>query len=197
MIKKLLLTTSMALSFLTIGCSDSSENEVSQEIAKKANAMVSTTSFTLKDLNGVNYEVKKELNNFKLLNNDKIVIFDIFATWCPPCRAEATYLSDLQKRYKDDLLIIGISIENKITESDLKSFADTYDASYPLSLSSDNLKLARSIAAAIKAGPQFPIPMMVVYVDGKYRTHYVGATPEEMIESDIKLILKKRKERNQ
>lgn len=193
MIKKLLLTTSLALSLFTIGCSDSSENEISNELTKKANAMVSTTTFNLNDLNGVSYKVEKELNNFKVLNNKKIVLFDIFATWCPPCRAEATYLSDLQKKYKDDILILGLSIEKNLSASELESFAKKYDASYPLLLSSDNLKLARSIASAIKAPAQFPIPMMVVYVDGKYETHYVGATPEEMIESDIKLILKNRK----
>lgn len=196
MMKKLLLSTSLALSLFTIGCSDNKENKVSKELAKKANAMVNTTTFNLKDLNGTSYQVEKKLNNFKILNNKKIVLFDIFATWCPPCRSEATYLSDLQKKYKDDILIIGVSINKDLLESELESFAKKYDASYSLSLSSDNLKLARSIAASIKAPSQFPIPMMVVYVDGKYQTHYVGATPEEMIESDIKLILKNRKVSN-
>ena len=192
MIKKLLLSTTLALSFLTIGCSNNTEknDSISQDAAKQANAMVRETIYKLNDLNGNSYEVKKELNDFKLLNNNKIVIFDIFATWCPPCRAEATYLSDLQKKYKDDLIIIGVSIEKSLTQEDLKYFADKYDAKYALSYAQDNLKLARAIASAIKAGPQFPIPMMVVYVDGKYETHYVGATPEEMIESDLKLILK-------
>src|SRR3954468_10592707 len=39
----------------------------------------------------------------------KVVIVNFWATWCPPCRAEIPDLIALQNKYKDQLLIIGIS----------------------------------------------------------------------------------------
>jgi len=36
--------------------------------------------------------------------------------------------------------------------------------------------------------------MMVIFVQGKYFTHYEGAIPQEMIDSDIEQILNKLEE---
>jgi len=192
MIRKLLLGTSLALSLLSLGCSNNhnTNKNIDESVVKEANSLVAKTTYHLKDLKGNDYTVTKELNGFKLEGaKDMIVIFDVFATWCPPCRAEASHLSHLQKKYKDKLIVIGVSIEDGIQADKLEDFANENDANYALSVSPDNRRLAHAIASAIKAGEQFPIPMMVVYKNGKYITHYVGATPEEMIESDIKQII--------
>ena len=37
----------------------------------------------------------------------------------------------------------------------------------------------------------FPMPLTILFVRGKYFTHYEGMIPEEMIESDIKQLLEK------
>ena len=39
----------------------------------------------------------------------KVVIVNFWATWCPPCRAEIPDLIALQNKYRDQLVIIGIS----------------------------------------------------------------------------------------
>jgi cytochrome c biogenesis protein CcmG/thiol:disulfide interchange protein DsbE len=41
----------------------------------------------------------------------KFVLIDFWATWCGPCRAYIPTLNDLQKKYADKLVIIGISDE--------------------------------------------------------------------------------------
>jgi len=46
---------------------------------------------------------------------DKVVLIDIWATWCPPCRAAIPELNEWHKRFKDDLVIIGVSDEPAAT----------------------------------------------------------------------------------
>ncbi|MEA3374390.1 MAG: TlpA disulfide reductase family protein [Campylobacterota bacterium] len=183
MLKKSFLLLSLSLVLLFQGCSSDTESEAD-------NAMVATTDYVLKDTAGETYTVHKEAESFILNEHQKgIVLYDIFATWCPPCRAEAPHLASLQKKYPNDLLILGISIEEDITAAKLNEFKDKYEADYRITYGKASIDLSRIIASTIHIGQQFPIPLMVMYKDGKYVTHYAGAIPEEMIESDIKQAL--------
>lgn len=183
MFKKRLLSFAIAVPLLFLGCSSDTSEEKS---------MVASETYHLVDTKGVDYNVTKEGLNFYVNGHkNKVVMFDIFATWCPPCRAEAPNLTHLQKNYHDDLLILGVTIEDVITNKELDDFKTKYGADYAIVNSKDNEKLYRAIASATKAGQRFPIPFMVMYKDGQYITHYVGQTPEEMIESDIKKALGK------
>src|SRR5690606_17903604 len=111
--------------------------------------------------------------------------------WCPPCRAAATHLSSLQEKYKDDLVVIGITIEDNISNEKLKEFADTYKAKYALVNSKQNRLLSNAIVKELNLGERYPIPLMVLYKDGKLVNYFVGATQEEFIDSDIKNALGK------
>ena len=42
---------------------------------------------------------------------DKFVLVDIWATWCPPCRRAIPHLNELHAKYKDRLVVIGLSNE--------------------------------------------------------------------------------------
>lgn len=43
----------------------------------------------------------------------KVVLIEFWATWCPPCRKSIPLLNDLQKKFTDDLVVIGISHESE------------------------------------------------------------------------------------
>jgi len=180
---------SIALTALLLlgGCGDSE-----QKADEEMNSLVAKNVYNLKDLQGVEYKVTKTGNNFDVKGlENKIVIFDIFATWCPPCKAAAPNLTAMQKRYKDDLKIIGVLIEEDKDNAYVQKFKDKYGAKYSISNTPDNQKLSRAIAGAIGVGQGFPIPLMVLYYNGNYVNHYVGSIPEEMVESDIMMTLKK------
>jgi len=178
------LLISLSTIFILGACSDSSQNEL--------NSLVSQSTYELKDLKGVNYKVIKEGKNFKVEGlEEKVIIFDIFATWCPPCRAAAPSLSALQDKYTNEVKIIGLLIEEDKSNDYVQRFVDTYKAHYSISNAADNHNLARSVAATTDVGQGFPIPLMVMFYKGKYINHYIGAVPEEMIEMDIKKALAK------
>lgn len=121
MLKNYILSLSILSAILFQGCSDNKEKT---ENAQSVNQLVSTKEYVLTGIDQKQYVVKKEGAGFILEGaNDKIVIFDIFATWCPPCRAVAPHLSSLQEKYKEDIIVIGVTIEDNIQNSKLQEFA--------------------------------------------------------------------------
>lgn len=190
MSKKYILLLSVLSALLFHGCSDSKKE--GGNTSASANQMIATTDFKLKGLDDKEYLVKKSGQNFTLDGaENKIVIFDIFATWCPPCRAAAKHLSSLQEKYKENLIVIGITIEDKVANEKLKEFASTYKANYVLVNSEQNRRLSDAIVKELNLGERYPIPTMAMYKNGQLINHYVGATEEEFIERDIKNALGK------
>lgn len=41
----------------------------------------------------------------------KFVLLDFWATWCPPCRGSIPQLNELQAKFKDQLVVVGLSDE--------------------------------------------------------------------------------------
>lgn len=182
MLKKSILFISLISILIFQGCSSDEDSS--------ANDMVSKVEYTLTALDKKQYIVKKDGDGFILNGAEgKIVIFDIFATWCPPCRAAASHLTSLQKKYKDDLIIIGLTIEDKISNEELLEFRKEYKADYILTNSPQSRRLINAIATQLEMGERYPIPLMAMYKDGELINHYVGATEEEFIDSDIRKTL--------
>jgi len=47
------------------------------------------------------------------LDTGKIYVVEFWATWCMPCRAMIPHLTELQEKYKDKVIIIGVSVWEK------------------------------------------------------------------------------------
>jgi thiol-disulfide isomerase/thioredoxin len=189
MSKLSLFTTLLAATLLFQGCS---KEDKSQDTTQEANALLSTNEFVLTDLNKKQFIIEKSTNGLQIKGEKgKVLLLDIFATWCPPCQAEASHLSSLAKKYPDTLQIIGITVEDGIPNEKLENFAHEHEANYPLVNSSENGPVIDEIAQKLHLGRDFGIPLMVLYKDGKLVNYYQGATEEEFIESDIKKALGK------
>ncbi|WP_297443867.1 TlpA disulfide reductase family protein [Sulfurimonas sp.] len=182
-----LLSTLLAASLMFQACSDNNK-----DTAQDVNSILSTNEFVLTGLDNKQYIIEKAPQGFKLKNmQGKVLILDIFATWCPPCQAEASHLASLQKKYKDDLVIIGITVENNIPNTKLKNFRELHGADYVLVNSTENTRIIDAVAEKLHLGRDFGIPLMAMYKDGKLVNYYQGATEEEFIQSDIKKALGK------
>src|SRR6185369_2903876 len=77
----------------------------------------------------------------------KVVIVNFWATWCPPCRAEIPDLIKLQDKYKDKLVVLGIS-EDEIPADEVKAFVVAQKMNYPVVMTRPELaKIFRGVSA--------------------------------------------------
>ena len=75
----------------------------------------------------------------------RLVIVDLFATWCPPCQQETPLLRALDRAYRArGLLIVGVSVQE--LQSTVSAYAKRYELEYPILIDADGA-LFRSAAA--------------------------------------------------
>jgi len=86
--------------------------------------------FSMTDLNG------KQISSKDL--RGKVVLVNFWATWCPPCRAEIPDLIKLQDKYRDKLVIIGVS-EDEGTVDEVKAFVAQQRMNYPVAMTTPEL----------------------------------------------------------
>ncbi len=59
---------------------------------------------------------------------DKIVVLNFWATWCPPCRKEIPHFIELQDAHREKVQFIGLAIDDKEAVAE---FADSMGINYP------------------------------------------------------------------
>jgi len=65
----------------------------------------------------------------------QVVLVNIWATWCGPCRFEIPDLLALQDTYgPDGLTIVGLSVDEAYNRDAVLSFADEMQIDYPIAL---------------------------------------------------------------
>ncbi len=59
-----------------------------------------------------------------------MVFLNFWASWCPPCRAEARTLEAAWRAYRDrDVVFVGINIQDQ--ESNARAFLEEFGITYP------------------------------------------------------------------
>jgi thiol-disulfide isomerase/thioredoxin len=117
---------------------------------------------------------------FKLADlKGKVLLIDLWATWCGPCRSSTPELVNLQKEFgSKGFEVIGLDIDPESdTPEDVKKFADQFDINYKLAFAE------RELAISLMRGGNIP-QSLVVGRDGRIVEHQVGfhpvRTPEKL-----------------
>lgn len=96
----------------------------------------------IKDVDGKTFKLEDK--------KGKIVLVNLWATWCGPCRSEMPTLVALQDEHRDKgFEIIGLDSDTDETPEQVKSFAQTMKLNYQLGyaepgLMNDFLKISKS-----------------------------------------------------
>lgn len=101
----------------------------------------------------------------------KIIMFDIFGTFCPPCQREAPALMQYQLNNADKFMLIGLThFENVTNDYVLSEFVQKYNAYYFISNDIKiNDRLAEQIVTDIGYKHEIALPLKVVLKDTKYQ----------------------------
>src|SRR5690606_30315980 len=63
----------------------------------------------------------------------RVILLNVWATWCPPCREEIPDLQELYEAHADrGLEIVGVSVDGRGEAPAIERFADDYGVTYTL-----------------------------------------------------------------
>jgi thiol-disulfide isomerase/thioredoxin len=111
---------------------------------------------------------------------DKVVLINFWATWCVPCRDEMPDLVALQTHYRDQLVIVGLSIdEGPIT--DVRRFVDEFRVNYPVAIVGEPVVRAFGGVQAVPA-------TFVVDRSGKIVQRHIGRLQMERTEHEVRAL---------
>jgi thiol-disulfide isomerase/thioredoxin len=100
----------------------------------------------------------------------KVLVVDVWATWCGPCKQEIPHLIDIAREYKDKgVEVIGLTNEDPETDSEIvKSFSQAFNINYPIGWANEEMQ--RELMRGRGAIPQ----TYIIGRDGKIVKHFVG-----------------------
>src|SRR5699024_2582969 len=69
----------------------------------------------------------------------KVVMIDLWETWCAPCIESFPTLQELQEDYSDDFIVLAVTPGFSDTRKDAKAFADEHDYSFRFLMDTNEL----------------------------------------------------------
>lgn len=105
-----------------------------------------------------------------------VYVIEFWATWCLPCKAAMPHLSGLAKRYKDNVVVVGVDVMEgrKVTRENIISFVDSMGSqmNYTVAIQDSNYA-ERDWLEASGENLRYGIPRTFV-VDGNGRLAWIG-----------------------
>jgi thiol-disulfide isomerase/thioredoxin len=179
MIIKLLILVLLIYTAAVYGCNDSTpKSEITKNnllaTAKSDMGNNAAPEFTLYTLDGEEVKLSDYLG--------KVVILDFWATWCAPCRKGIPDLISIQNKYKDDLVVIGISLDQPATQDQLVPFIKNYGINYPIVLGNIEVSAAYGNIQAIPTS-------FIIDQEGNIINKHIGLVPKSTLIEEINLLL--------
>lgn len=108
--------------------------------------------------------------------DNKVLVVDFWATWCPPCLKEIPHFIELQEKYKDKVKFVGLNVNeepDKVIE-----FAKSMGINYTIGYSDEKIE---KLFGGITGLPT----TFIIGKDRKIKSKAVGYRPKEWFEQQI------------
>ena len=196
--KRLMGFLAIVLAFFLVGCtSESSSSNKSGVVAKEV--YKEGDKIELKSVSGAKITLLCKNGGFVIEGNEnKILMVDIFGTFCAPCQEEAPLLMDFQLQNADEVFLLGLNHLEEVSDAYVvENFAAKYNAYYFISNAPQNKKIVETILQDIAYKTALQVPLKVVLKEGKYQKitdvysgnpenkFYLGKVSLDVIQKDI------------
>ncbi len=202
--RSLLSIVLVTVALFLAGC-DTKKEDAKSSVAAVKEVFKDGDKVELKSVSGAKLSLLRKNGGFVIEDDEgKIILFDIFGTFCAPCQEEAPALMDFQLQNSSDVMLVGLNFFEEVSdEYVVENFAAKYNAYYFISNSPINKKLANTIVQDIAYKGVLQVPFKVVLKDGKYQEvtdtyepkakqkFYIGKVSLDTIQSDIDFIKSK------
>ena len=156
-------------------------------IQKHSNNKIQPTDKTF-DLTGIfnqRYKFSVNKTRIKLTTNKPIIIVNLFKPSCQPCIQQMKNLDQLQKEYHQNIFTLSLSIK-ETKQKELLALLATYNLHYFIAnFTQESKRLATLLKKQVIKSNAYTLPLTIIYLKGKYFTHYEGVIPLEMMRYDL------------
>jgi len=120
---------------------------------------------------------------FRHIGKPTLIVF--WASWCYPCLSEIPELNRLHRKFlESDLIILGLNLDENISESKLQMLAKRFSIEYQVAI--PTAELIRDFGIET-------IPAVFLFgADGRLECSWLGATSAEELEKCIGRFITKR-----
>jgi peroxiredoxin len=170
--------TLLLLSFLLAGCSSDStdlEERAEQEDRKKGFLHIGDLApdFSLELLDGSTFILSEQKGN--------VVLINVWASWCIPCREEAPALQAAYLTYqKKGVAFIGVAVQD--SEKKIRKFVDEFGITFPIAFDRKS--------EVVDVYNLYGIPKtFILDREGRLSFISIGAVSERILTKEIEKVL--------
>ncbi|MFD6226510.1 TlpA family protein disulfide reductase [Streptomyces sp. NPDC060232] len=119
----------------------------------------------------------------------KVVVLNVWGSWCPPCRAEAPSFAKVSKELADsgkDVVFVGVNVRDN-SKQNAASFEETFQITYPSLYDPDGKLLLRFPKGSLN--PNAIPSTLVLDREGKIAARTLAPLGEEQLRSMIDPVL--------
>lgn len=76
----------------------------------------------------------------ELLKDNEVVVLNIFASWCGPCKKEFPYMESVYEKYKDKMEIVAVSGDLVLDEmEDMIKYKEEHGLTFPVGMKNESI----------------------------------------------------------